>query len=249
VTTEEEDIVYCLLGVLDVSMPTTYGEGKESALRRLQAELEAAGSAPSIIPFSQNESFVDREMQLAEMEAKLFSNGQTTSTLAIVGSGGTGKSQLALEVAHKTRQNNKNCLVFWADASDKDSLYQSYARVTQKLIIPGGDGEQADMKRIIQRCVAEMSARQCLLTFDSAGDTILQSSGSFVAEAADLAEYQPHSKLCSVLFTSTNSDIAQALAPQNVIAVQYLTADTALKLLQSYLTMPLSDIDQHEADY
>jgi hypothetical protein len=111
-TTEEEDIVYCLLGVLGVSMPTTYGEGKESALRRLQAEVEGAGSAPSIIPFSRNESFVGREAQLAELEAKLFSIEQTTTTLAIVGPGGTGKSQLALEVAHRTRLNNKNCAVF-----------------------------------------------------------------------------------------------------------------------------------------
>ncbi|KAH8711841.1 heterokaryon incompatibility protein-domain-containing protein [Phaeosphaeriaceae sp. PMI808] len=39
-TTEEEDIAYCLFGVLDVSMPTSYGEGQESALRRLQAEVE-----------------------------------------------------------------------------------------------------------------------------------------------------------------------------------------------------------------
>ncbi|KAF1365138.1 kinesin light chain [Lizonia empirigonia] len=55
-------------------MPITYGEGKESARRRLQAELDATGSAPSIIPFLQNESFV----------AKLFSNNQTTTTLAIL---------------------------------------------------------------------------------------------------------------------------------------------------------------------
>jgi putative protein kinase ArgK-like GTPase of G3E family len=126
VTTEEEDIVYCLLGVLGVSIFTNYREGKESAIRRLQAELEAVGSALSIIPFSQNESFVGRELQLAEVEAKLFRNGQATSTLAIVGPGGTGKSQLALEVAHRMRQNNKHCSVLWIDASDKDSLYQSY---------------------------------------------------------------------------------------------------------------------------
>jgi hypothetical protein len=118
VTTEEEDIVYCLLGVLGISIPTTYGEGKESALSRLQAEVEAAGNAPSIIPFSRNESFVGRELQLAEVEAKLFRNGQTTSTLVIVGPGGTGKSQLTLEIAHRTRQNNRNYSVFWIDASD-----------------------------------------------------------------------------------------------------------------------------------
>jgi hypothetical protein len=35
-TTEEEDIVYCLLGLCEVSMPTIYGEGKAAALKRLQ---------------------------------------------------------------------------------------------------------------------------------------------------------------------------------------------------------------------
>jgi hypothetical protein len=57
-TTEEEDIVYCLLGIFGVSMPTTYGEGQESAQHRLQAEVEAAANASSIIPFSQDYRFV-----------------------------------------------------------------------------------------------------------------------------------------------------------------------------------------------
>jgi hypothetical protein len=35
-TTKEEDIVYCLLGLCEVSMPPLYGEGKEVALKRLQ---------------------------------------------------------------------------------------------------------------------------------------------------------------------------------------------------------------------
>jgi hypothetical protein len=154
VTTEEEDIVYCLLRDLGISMSTTYGEGKESALSRLVAEVEAAGSVPSIISFSRIESFVGRELQLAEVQAKLFSNSQTTSALAIIGLGGTAKSQLALEVAHRTRQNNKNCSVFWIDASDKDSLYQSYAGIAQKLSILGRDDDLADMKQIVERCVA-----------------------------------------------------------------------------------------------
>jgi tetratricopeptide (TPR) repeat protein len=246
-TTEEEDIIYCLLGVLGVSMPTNYGERKERAIRRLQAEVEAADSAPSIVPFSQNESFVGRELQLAEVEAKLFSNGQTTSTLAIVGPGGTGKSQLALEVAHRTRQENKNCSVFWIDASDKDSLFHSYAGIAQKLSMLGGDDDLADMKLVVKRCVAEMSRRQCLLIFDNAEDTILRFRGSSATEAADLAEYLPQSKLCSAIFTTTNSDTVRALAPQNIIALQDLTADTALRMLQNHLTMPLSDAEQHEA--
>jgi GTPase SAR1 family protein len=247
VTTEEEDIVYCLLGVLGVSMSTNYREGKESAIRRLQAEVEAAGSAPSIIPFSRNESFVGRELQLAELEAKLFSNGQTTSTLVIVGPGGTGKSQLALEVAHRTRQDNKNCSVFWIDASDKDSLYQSYAAIGQKLSMLGRDDDLADMKQVVKRCVAEMSARQCLLIFDNAEHTTLRSSGSSATETADLAECLPQSKLCSAIFTTTNSDTAQALASQNVIMLQDLTADYALEMFQNHLMSPLLDAEEHDA--
>jgi hypothetical protein len=35
-TTEQEDLLYCLLGLCEVSMPPIYGEGKEAALKRLQ---------------------------------------------------------------------------------------------------------------------------------------------------------------------------------------------------------------------
>jgi hypothetical protein len=246
-TTEEEDIVYCLLGLLGVSMPTTYGEGTESALRRLQAEVEGAGSAPSIIPFSRNQSFVGRELQLVELEAKLFSNEQTTTRLVIVGPGGTGKSQLALEVAYRTKQNSRSCSVFWMDASDIDSLYRSYASVAQKLSIPGCDDDQADIKQIMKRCVAAISARQCLLIYDNVEGTALRPSGSSTTQAADLADFLPHSKLCSVIFTTTKSNTAEALAPQNVTALHELAPDTALRMLQNRLKTPLSNAEQQEA--
>ncbi|KAF5845127.1 hypothetical protein GGP41_001220 [Bipolaris sorokiniana] len=248
-TKEEEDIVYCLLGILGVSMPTAYGEGEESARSRLQAELEGASDAPSIIPFSQNPRFVGRESQLADLEAKLFTNEQTTTTLAIVGPGGTGKSQLALEVAHRTRQNNKSCSVFWMDASDKDSLYQSYTSVAQKLSIPGWDDDQVDMKQLAKSCIEEMSARQCLLVFDNAEYTTLRSGGSSTTEAADLADYLPQFKLCSAIFTTTNIDTAQALASQNVIALRELTRDAALRMLQVRLERPLANTEQQEAEH
>jgi hypothetical protein len=248
-TKEEEDIVYCLLGILGISMPTVYGEGKESARRRLQAELDGPSDALSIIPFSRNPRFVGREPQLAELEAKLFSNDQTTTTLAIVGPGGTGKSQLALEVAHRTRQNNKDCSVFWIDASNKDSLYQSYADFAQKLDVLGWNDDQADMKQLVKRCVVKMSARQCLLIFDNVEHTTLRSGGSSTIEAAALADCLPQSTLCSVIFTTTNTNTAQALASQNITALRELTPDVALRMLQVRLARPLADTEQQEAEH
>jgi tetratricopeptide (TPR) repeat protein len=246
-TSEEEDIVYCLLGLVGISMSITYGEGQERARRRLQAEMDASGSAPSIIPFSRNESFVGRESQLVELEAKLFSNVLTTTTLAITGPGGTGKSQLALETAYRTKQNNRSCSVFWMDASDRDSLYRSYAAVAQKLCIPSCDEDQADSKQIVKRCVAAISARQCLLIYDNVEGTSLRPSGSSTTQAADLADFLPHSKLCSVILTTTENDTAEALAPQNVTTLHELTPDTALRMLQNRLTTLPSNAEQQDA--
>ncbi|OSS50032.1 hypothetical protein B5807_05248 [Epicoccum nigrum] len=246
-TTEEEDIVYCLLGLLGVSMPTTYGEGQESARRRLQIEIEATGSAPSIIPFSRNESFVGRESQLAELETKLFSNNQTTTMLAVVGPSGTGKSQLALEAAHRTRLNNKDCSVFWMDASDMNSLYRSYASVTQKLGVFGADDDQADPKQVVKRWVAAISVRQCLLVYDNVRSSTLRANDSSAREATDLTDFLPRSKLCSVIFTTTESNTAKALVSQDVIVLRELTPDTALRMLQNCLTTPLPNAEQQEA--
>ncbi|KAH8708390.1 kinesin light chain [Phaeosphaeriaceae sp. PMI808] len=244
-TTEEEDNVYCLLGILDIFMPTSYGEGKEKAWRRLQMEVETASSALSIIPFSRNDCFVGRESQLADLEAKLFSDKQTT-TLAIVGPGGTGKSQLALELAYKTRQKNKNCSVFWIEASDIDSLYQSYARIAQKLDIPGWNDEKADIKQLVKLHPSREGARQWLLIFDNTDDINLGSSGLSTARATNLIDYLPQSKLGSIIFTTTNSNTAKRLALQNIIELGEMTPDTAQRMLGSYLNTPVSRSEQQE---
>jgi tetratricopeptide (TPR) repeat protein len=245
-TTEEEDNVYCLLGILGVSMATSYGEGKERAWRRLQSEVEAANSAPSIIPFSQNDHFVGRESQLAEVEAKLSEDKQAT-TMTIVGPAGTGKSQLALEVAHRTRKKDKNCSIFWIDASDIDSLDRSYESIAQKLDIPGWDNEKADFRQLVKHHLGRKGAGRWLLIFDNADDINLWSSGLSKVRAANLVDYLPQSKVGSIIFTTTNSDIAKRLPLQNIIELGGMTPDTAQRMLVNYLNTPVSKSEQQEA--
>ncbi|KAF1937777.1 kinesin light chain 1 [Clathrospora elynae] len=245
-TTEEEDMVYCLLGILDISMPISYGEGKEKALGRLRAEIDVANSAPSVIPFSQNDHFVGREAQLAKLEAKLFGKKQTT-TFAIVGPGGTGKSQLALQLAHRTRQNNQNCSVFWIDASNLDSLDQSYAEIAQKLNIPRWDDEKASHKQLVKLHLEGRVARQCLLIFDNTEEISLGFPGLSGPQAVNLISYLPQSELCSIVFTTTNSNIAERLASQNLVKLQHLPPTTAQRMFEKYLDIRLSESEQQEA--
>ena len=83
-TTEPEDGAYCLLGLVGVQLPLTYGEGKEKAMIRLRDALEVT-SAPCILPYSRNERFVGRQSQVAELEAALFHGKQhLNNRMAIV---------------------------------------------------------------------------------------------------------------------------------------------------------------------
>ncbi|KAF2260546.1 kinesin light chain [Lojkania enalia] len=245
-TTEEEDIIYCLLGILSIFMPTTYGEGKEKALRRLQVEVEAAGSAPSTIPFSQNNHFVGRESELVELEVKLFRDKQTT-IMAIVGRAGTGKSQLALELAYRTRQKSKSCSVFWIDASDIGSLHQSYASIARKLNIPGWDDEEADIKQLVKPYLSRKRPRQYLLIFNNIEDINLGSNRLSTARAANLIDYLPQSNLCSIIYITTNSNIAKRLALQNTIELGAITLRTAQIMLENYLNTPVLGSEQQKA--
>lgn len=245
-TTEEEDIVYCLLGILDVSMPASYGEGRKKARIRLEAELSS--SAPFLVPFAQNDNFVGRESQLAELEARLFKSNQA-AMVAIAGPGGTGKSQLALELAYRSRQQNKSCSIFWIDASSVDAIYQSYANMVQKLKIPGWDDSKTDFKQIVKRHLSRRDAGPSLLIFDNADSLDLRHPGTSTERDATLIDYLPQSAFCSVLLTTTNGDAARSLVSQNIVELREMEQDTAQNMLERYLGIPVLGNEQQQADF
>lgn len=244
-TTEEEDIVYCLLGILDVYMPTSYGEGRVKARMRLEAEID--GSVPFMIPFSRNDDFVGRESQLVELEAKLFESKQTRF-VTIAGPGGTGKSQLALELAYRVRRQNKSCSIFWIDASSVNGVHQSYASIAQKLKVPGWKEEKADVKQLIKLHLSRKDAGQSLLIFDNADGASFVSDRPFTMRDVNLTDYLPESDLCSVLFTTTDSNAAETLLCKEVVELHGVEQNTAQRMLEQYLDAPMSKEDRLEAE-
>ena len=79
----------------------------------------------------------------------MFGN-KGNQTLAILGPGGIGKSQLTLEFAYRTRHRDNSYSVFWVDASDLDALYQAYQSIAEKLHIPGWNDEKVDAKELVK---------------------------------------------------------------------------------------------------
>uniref|UniRef100_A0A0B7KPX0 Heterokaryon incompatibility domain-containing protein n=1 Tax=Bionectria ochroleuca TaxID=29856 RepID=A0A0B7KPX0_BIOOC len=131
-TAREEDWTYCLLGIFDVFMPLIYGEGKSNAVRRLRKKTEKGNIIVSYslylaklsevkhhtwqelkptmtIPFNRDPDFVDRSDILERINEQSFKRAGRT---ALVGLGGVGKSQLAIEFAYRIDREPAEVWVF-----------------------------------------------------------------------------------------------------------------------------------------
>ncbi|PQE33503.1 hypothetical protein CJF32_00003387 [Rutstroemia sp. NJR-2017a WRK4] len=234
-TTEEEDLVYCLLGLCEVSMPAIYGEGKETALKRLEMTVKGFSSNESepkdlkdntasfIVLFDRNLNFTGRGTQLTEVEAKLFTGGRVTK-VAITGLGGIGKTQLLLELVYRIRDRYKDCLVIWIPATNTESLYQAYREVARQLKIPGSDEDKADATKLVQDYLSKESIGRWLLVFDNADDVNM-----WITESSEQG---------CIVFTTCDRKTAVKLAYQNIVEVPEMGEDVAIQLLQKCLIKP-----------
>jgi tetratricopeptide (TPR) repeat protein len=250
-TTKEEDAAYSLLGIFEVSMPLIYGEGRKRALARLHSvfkELSDPGSLPPslqdatahwIVPFEKNPDFTGRNVELSDLKKKLFVADGTTKTIAITGLGGVGKTQLALELIHQVKDMHRSCSVIWIPATNLDSLYQAYVDTARQLGISGWEDGKSDVKKLVQEYLSKDSTGTWILVFDNADDIVMWTSelDADVEQDSDcLADYLPKSKRGHIIFTTRDKKVAVELAGKNIVEVHEMSTDTALELLQNYLT-------------
>lgn len=64
--------------------------------------------------------FVTRQTLLAEITSRLFSD-HSTETVVLLGMGGAGKTQVALEVCRLAKEDGRFEAVIWVDASSPKS--------------------------------------------------------------------------------------------------------------------------------
>ncbi len=121
------------------------------------------------VPFDQNLRFVGRSTLLADLEGRLAHTGRFTKA-ALVGLGGIGKTQIALELAYRTRDRAPKTSVFWVPALSRDTVRKAFVDIGRRLNVPGLEEPTADVFGLVQQRLNDDAAGQWLLVIDNADD-------------------------------------------------------------------------------
>ncbi|RDW87360.1 hypothetical protein BP5796_03054 [Coleophoma crateriformis] len=186
--------------------------------------------------------FVDRPEILEWVRKKC---SRPAGRAALVGLGGVGKSQLAIQYAHDIREGSPSTWVFWVTASTRAKFVEACRGIADRLSLPGRHDPKIDVLRLFRAWLNDEKNGQWVMVLDSACDveifhtpTVRFPNTDFaVTTEQSLSEFLPQCKHGSILVTCRNVDVAQRLtgASDNIYTVPTMDEDQALDLFKRKL--------------
>lgn len=165
-------------------------------------------------------------------ESLCFSRDRFTK-YAVHGLGGTGKTQLALEIAYRTWKKNGRCSIFWVPAGNLESFRQAYQDIGEQLKLPGIEEKGADVLSIVKKYFCSEEAGEWLMIFDNADSLDLWSgsSASTDSDAWPLRHYVPTSSYGRALMTTRDEKVALRFAKKRNIHLEVFDEQTSQLLM------------------
>ncbi|ETS80274.1 hypothetical protein PFICI_07803 [Pestalotiopsis fici W106-1] len=190
------------------------------------AELEPQSSSRThyYLPLQENEYFVRRAKLLDAVHKKLFK--ECRREVALVGLGGAGKTQIALQFAHDVMQSRWDRSIFWISALSNESFDQSCSAIINMLRIQNG---KEDPKDLLRSYFGSNETEKCLVIVDNADDgEILYGKN----DSGGLYEYLSGLQHVQILFTTRSDELARKNVQREVIHVTDMEAGEATTLLK-----------------
>ncbi|KAB8236424.1 uncharacterized protein BDW43DRAFT_298059 [Aspergillus alliaceus] len=183
-----------------------------------------------MVPLARNPKFVSRQTEITKLE-ELLAMQDGPRRVAITGLGGIGKTQVALEVAHRIHDRDKECSVFWIPCTSHAIIEQTFLKVAQTLgqyLI-----KATEIKEQIKLYLSSEHAGKWLLVFDNADDINMWLAANDTAPPFE--DFLPQSDQGRILFTTRNRKLAMKLAPFNIIPIPDMDKETAFQILRKTL--------------
>ena len=222
--------------------PLNHREGMLSALLRsfrspsspyvrltsLQPEIPLLPFAT--IPFRRDPHFVDRGDILNEVDRRC---SKPAGRAALVGLGGIGKSQLAIEFAHRIDERATRGWLFWIHAGTRARVDEGFQAIADAVKLPEQGQPKADIPQLVYSWLLHEQNGRWIMIIDSADDLDVFYGASVRSDGKNLASFLPQSQNGSILVTTRNKDLARRLTGNDgVIEVGAMAEAEALSLLQ-----------------
>ncbi|KAM0714759.1 hypothetical protein Q7P37_009776 [Cladosporium fusiforme] len=205
---------------------------------------ETPPSPLSTVPFLRDPDYVHREWLVTEIRHKLSVPG---ARVALVGLGGVGKSQLAIEYAHQVRDVSPETWVFWLHASNAERFELSVRNTLEQLKVHGRDDPKANVFRLFRTWLRDEKERKWLIILDNADDvrfllephpTLGRTESESDNEIYRSRQEEPcldYLPMCShgfMLITTRNELAALKMTERNnIVSVEVMEREHALALL------------------
>ena len=174
-------------------------------------------------PASIPSRLVTRETPLGQIEAAYLDDtlAATSPVVVLLGMGGCGKTQLALQYCQQCEAKGRFSAIFWVDASSSTSTAQGFATIAG--VIKGSQAACQDPEANIETVKQDLGAwtKRWLIVFDN-----FDNPEAF--ENRDIRDYFPHGKNGAILFTSRHGDSKRL---GHVIALAEMSQVEGLELL------------------
>ncbi|KAJ6086257.1 P-loop containing nucleoside triphosphate hydrolase protein [Penicillium sp. IBT 16267x] len=120
----------------------------------------------STVPFRRDSDFVDRGTILDQMNEK---SSVPECRITLVGLGGVGKSQLAIEYCYRVRDQSPETWVLWIHASNAARFIQSCRHIADLVMIPGRQTPNASILKLLHDWMHAKNG-QWILVLDNLDD-------------------------------------------------------------------------------
>ncbi|KAL5387729.1 hypothetical protein DPSP01_003521 [Paraphaeosphaeria sporulosa] len=204
---------------------------------RIEAHFHPAAERPEtppspscVLPFRRDPDFVNRGTLLDQIREK---STAPASRIALVGLGGVGKSQLAIEHCYRTAERSPETWVFWVHASNAARLEQGFRDIANRVKLAGRKDPQADVFKLAHDWLRDEKKGKWLLVLDNADEA---------AVLSPVTQFLPPSRHGAVIVTSRTERATSCLVEiGDVIPVKSMRKADAHALLARKLG---SEIEQ-----
>ena len=193
------------------------------------------------IPFHRNGAFVARQDILDDIGTQLDTGNRNA---ALIGIGGVGKSQIAIEFCYRYKEEHPEAHILWVHGGSPDRFDQAYSELALRLQIPRGDGPKIESRTHLAEWLSDATHGEWLMVLDNADDedTVFGNKKHQTLNPRDgepikpLVDYIPRSPHGSVLVTSRDRRIGLRLVDyRRVIEVSPFGLEDAKQLLKTKL--------------